>query len=294
MRILNKSKRIFIILICMILVIELCSCRNKSACSSENDTIKLSTYNIRTNISEDSVVKTWDYRKEYVVEQLKSEKPDILCVQEAKESQFNYLVKMLPHYNNLYYNRKQTQNDSEGLAIFYNNKFKLLENNRFWLSETENTSSFGWNSKYERFAILAIFAYKNTKQKFCIVNTHLEFNNLIAQKNSIELINKKIPSDISSIIMGDFNFKENSNEYKYALNYFIDCKALAKYVEDSFTYNCFGNESKFQKIDYIFTKNSQFEVLKYQVHNEKYGEIYASDHFPVSITIRLNNEKFNK
>jgi hypothetical protein len=55
----------------------------------------------------------------------------------------------------------------EHSAIFYNSdKFKLLEENTFWLSETPEKPSKGWDAAYNRVCTYGLFQNKKTKRKY--------------------------------------------------------------------------------------------------------------------------------
>ena len=89
-----------------------------------------------------------------------------------------FLLEQLPKYNSV--GKPRTNGDNgEYSNIFYKiNKFELIEQNTFWLSETPDSISKGWDGAYHRNATYALFKLNNS-DKYIWVFKRFNIDNLI-------------------------------------------------------------------------------------------------------------------
>lgn len=58
---------------------------------------------------------------------------------------------------------REKHENAEYSCIFYNaQKFELIEQNTFWLSETPEVISKGWDAAYHRIVTYGLFKHKKT------------------------------------------------------------------------------------------------------------------------------------
>ena len=115
--------------------------------------ITVMSYNIRSSTkNEQDGEHGWVHRKEAAVKMLLAEKPDIVGMQEEMPDQEAYFREHLSAlYDGVAISRDPANREDEACAIFYNKeKFDLVRTNTFWLSETPNEPSRGWDGKYKR------------------------------------------------------------------------------------------------------------------------------------------------
>ena len=114
--------------------------------SSESKELQLMTYNVRYDSPEDGKNK-WDNRKQFVVELIKRQSPDVVGVQEPLYHQVVYLQQELQDYSFVGEGRDGSTR-GEFTPIFYKkDKFSVIEQKTFWLSETpEVVGSKSWNA----------------------------------------------------------------------------------------------------------------------------------------------------
>ncbi len=268
----------------LILVISICLCEAQS--------IKLMTYNIRYDNQRDKENR-WDLRKEFLTDQVKFFEPDIMGIQEGLNHQVKYIDKVLSDYEFTGIGRDDGKTKGEYSAIFYKYRdFLILESSTFWLSESPEKISVGWDASMERICSYALFEDINSKQKFYVFNTHFDHIGDLARKNSAKLIINKIKELNTKyypvILMGDLNLKPESEAIQYITKHLNDSKNSA--VNISFgpdvTFNGFNyNYSDSKRIDYIFTSKTGIKVLKYSVLTDSRDLKFPSDHFPVYIEI---------
>jgi endonuclease/exonuclease/phosphatase family metal-dependent hydrolase len=261
---------------------------------SNAQTLKVITYNIRLDVESDGV-NAWRFRKDYFSSQIQFYNPDIFGVQEAKPNQVIDISKALLDYNNVGIGRDGI-GQGESSNIFYKKeRFTVKESNTFWLSETPNTISKGWDAAYNRVCTYALFKDLKTKKLFWLFNTHLDHIGEQARTKGIELILSKIKEvntkNYPVILMGDLNSEPQEDRILLLKKAMDDTREVS--IEKPFgpfgTFNNFKhNEPVTRLIDYIFiSKNSVFKVKKYAVLSDSKDLKYPSDHLPVYVEINL-------
>lgn len=251
------------------------------------------TYNIKLDYPKDGV-NSWANRKPFMVSQLQFYEPDIFGVQEAMPNQMKDLDSLLTDYNFVGVGRDDGNNQGEYSAIFYkNNQFKVLKTSTFWLSETPEKVSMGWDAVCNRVCSYALFENKNTNKQFYVFNTHFDHIGMEARKHSAVLIIQKI-KEINTerypvILMGDFNMQEDHKSIQYISKYLKDSKTVSKSEPfgPSGTFNGFiFNEPVTERIDFIFV-SPEIQVEKYAVLSDSEECRYPSDHLPVLVSLNL-------
>ncbi len=261
---------------------------------SQKTPLKIMTYNIRYDNPDDGANR-WSLRKEILADQIKFYDPDIIGFQEVLYNQLAYLDSSLTEYNYVGVGREDGKTKGEFNCIFFKKRFEIIMQSTFWLSETPDKVSIGWDAALERICTYAFLQDKTSDQRIRILNTHFDHMGQVAQYNSAQLIIEKINSfnenKIPVLLMGDFNFEPGCEPYGFITNYLNDAKQTAEngtYGPDG-TYNAFEVQKPANKrIDYIFTSRKNVQVKKYSVPSECRNGRFPSDHFPVYILISIN------
>ena len=146
------------------------------------------SYNIRMGEANDGT-NSWTYRYPASAMMIVDQKPDIFGLQEAYDYQVTYLSEYCPGYKSVGVGRENGKHEGEHMSIFYNTKtVKLLKWGTFWLSETPDTPSMGWDAACKRTATWALLQDKASNKKFYFVNTHLDHVGVEARKNGLPWI----------------------------------------------------------------------------------------------------------
>ncbi len=264
---------------------------NLNSGSHEANTVRIMTYNIRY-AGGDKGDNSWDNRKEKLVTVIRFQDPDVFGVQEALSLQMKELEKLLPEYAHVGVGRDDGKEEGEYSAIFYKkDKFEVEETSNFWLCETPDTPKIGWDAACIRICTWAKLKDKETGKKFFHFNTHFDHMGKVAQKNSAELLVKKI-SEIAKgypvVLTGDFNTTPDSEVHNIITaenspaglkdSYYIS--KYGHYGEDV-SFNEFGKGIKEGNIiDYIYV-NKGFSVLRHGILGVTFNGLYPSDHMPV-------------
>ena len=255
--------------------------------SFEGQDFSVMTYNIRLDIASDGE-NAWMHRKDFLISQVLFFSPDILGVQEARPNQMDDLKVALKNFSAFGIGR-DGGNAGEFSTIFYNTqKFEVEHENTFWLSETPEKVSKGWDAAYPRICTYGLFTALNTSKKFWVFNTHLDHVGEQAQLMGIQTIQQKIAvintKNYPVILMGDFNVEPQSLLIKKLSEDMINTESVAKIAfGPQGTFNGFNfTEPVTRKIDYIFiSKSENLKVNKQAILSDSKALKYPSDHFPV-------------
>jgi endonuclease/exonuclease/phosphatase family metal-dependent hydrolase len=256
--------------------------------------LKLLTYNIRLDIESDRENK-WQNRKEFLCSQLGFYDPDIFGIQEALPHQVIDIALTLPKYNYVGISRDGIGKGESSNIFFKKQRFELLTENTFWLSETPEKIAKGWDADLNRICTYALFKDKKTKQPFWVFNTHLDHKGEIARTNSIRLILSKIKElntkNYPVFLLGDFNSEPNEERIINLKKEMQDSQDISeeKPFGPSGTFNAFKhNEAVTKHIDYIFlSKDNPFKVKKYAVLSDSKDLKYPSDHLSLVADFQL-------
>lgn len=243
------------------------------------------TYNIRYDAHWDTT-NSWEKRKTAVFKIIEESTADIFGIQEALYHQIEDLQKAFPGFKYVGVGRDDGKTKGEYSAIFYRkDKFERIMDSTFWLSETPEKPSVGWDAALERICTFVVLEEKETRTKFRVLNTHFDHQGAEARRKSmcllVNLINQKAWQDLPQVLMGDFNLEPQEKPIKLMRLNMTDTFDFSKKNYDSpGTFNGFQKEFPIKRIDYIFQKNLN---VKDSFINEEtmINGNFPSDHFPV-------------
>lgn len=260
----------------------------------QGQSVNVMTYNIKYDNPSDSL-NNWDARKEMVAGLIRFYDMDIFGVQEGLRHQLEYLKENLEDIDYSGVGRDDGKQQGEYSAVFYNTaKFNKISGGTFWLSETPNTPSVGWDASMERICSYVYLKSKESANHFWVFNAHLDHIGPKARLESLKLIHEKIDllnlKNEPVILMGDFNATPDQAPIEYISELYDDTKKLtaeAPYGPDA-TFNGFKfYEIPRNRIDYIYVNNEVEAILKYGVLTDSRSCRYPSDHFPVMVRLKL-------
>jgi endonuclease/exonuclease/phosphatase family metal-dependent hydrolase len=254
--------------------------------------LKVITYNISLDVDSDGE-NNWIHRKDFFTSQIQFYEPDILGVQEAKPNQVADITTTLSQYHNVGMGRDGIGKGESSNIFYKKDRFKVIESNTFWLSETPDKISKRWDAAFNRVCTYALFKDEKKRKTFWVFNTHLDHMGEEARTNGILLILSKIKElntkNLPVIFMGDFNSEPTHNRINALKKEMNDTREISevKPFGPSGTFNGFKhNEPVTLLIYYIFiSKNNKFKVKKYAVLSDSKDLKYPSDHLPVYVEI---------
>ncbi|MBK7807079.1 MAG: endonuclease/exonuclease/phosphatase family protein [Saprospiraceae bacterium] len=255
--------------------------------------IKAMTYNIRLNVDSDGI-NSWVNRKDYFLSQIQFYEPDVLGLQEVTPGQLTEIAAFLKDYSYVGKGRDENNQGESSNIFFKKDRFKIKVSGTFWLSETPDKVSKGWDAAINRVCTYVLLQDKTKKKLFWVFNTHLDHMGEMARTNGILLIMQKMKmlnkTNLPVIFMGDFNSEPGTERIKALKNEMLDTRdiSIQKPFGPNGTFNGFKhNEAVTKMIDYIFiSKNSPFVVQKYAVLSDSKDLKYPSDHLPVYVDLK--------
>ena len=274
----HMLKKIFILTAAMIMSLPLLQAKDDEG----NDGLKVMSYNIRLGSAQDGT-NSWGLRYTATEEMLKDQQPDVFGVQEALEYQVRYIEDMCG-YESVGVGRENGKKEGEYMSIFWNKKtVSMLKWGTFWLSETPQKPSRGWDAACFRTATWALMKDKATGDKFYFINTHLDHQGVQAQKNGLKLIMDKI-AEINDdgypvVLVGDFNMEPSNPNLSDLDASMQSARNIAEQTDSHATYNGWGKSNTM--IDYIYVSGFS-SCPEYQTVTKRYADRkFVSDHYPI-------------
>lgn len=259
----------------------------------KDDNIRVVSYNIKNAASD---LETFDQRKRVIVDQLLEYNPDFIGIQEADYewmTENGGLPDLLEDYDYVGVGREDGDVQGEFTPIFYlKDKYFVVDSGTFWLSETPDEVSIGWDASTYRIVTWVTLENYTTNEQITHYNTHFDH---IGKESRIE--SAKLLVDVVSncetpfIITGDFNVLQGSKVYNTIIDSDIinDSKKVATDSMSHGTMNWFLpiNVWPMPPIDFVFVCTS-ITVDTYRIDNTFwFNDRPVSDHYPVIVDFNI-------
>jgi len=255
--------------------------------------INIATYNLRYDNAADGA-NAWPARKEMVKALIRYHEFDIIGTQEGLADQIADLARM-EEFDHVGVGRDDGKRAGEHSAIFFRkSRFALLGKGDFWLSETPDRPSLGWDARCcHRLVSWARLRDRSTSQVLFVFSVHVDHEGELARRASVDLILRKI-AEITrgepAICVGDFNSTPETVQMQTMAKAMRDAARVSKAPPygPAGTFNGFRLDAAMRdRIDYIFV-DRHVEVLKYAVLSDSFDRRYPSDHHPVVARVTLD------
>lgn len=267
-----------------------------TAVGKEDVTVSVMSFNIRFDNPADGS-DAWPHRKDWVAEIIR-EHADIVGMQEVKKNQFDELKERLPNYEFYGVGRDDGKEAGEYVPLAWKtDRFEATEKGVFWLSETPDVPSNGWDADLNRVSTWARLKDKQTGRQFLVLNTHFDHRGEQARRESAKLIREWVSKHAKgdpAIVTGDFNTMPSSVPYTNltadAGNTTLhDSRLFAKKPEGpESTWNGFKEVVPGRRIDFIFS-TAPVEVQGYRTLDETREGRFPSDHLPIVATLKIGS-----
>lgn len=265
---------------------------NAIAQAASTQDVKIMTYNVK--IIGDGL-RANEKRLPLIVDTISKYAPDSFGLQEADKAWVEGIAAEMSDYSHVEKYREDGIEKGESSAIFYlKDKYNLIDSGHFWLSETPDEPSFGWDAACERIASWVILENKETGFTYAHFNAHLDHVGSRAPAESVALISAKIAEiapDIPVVLTGDFNFTEGCSNYNNILSCGLkDTKYLAAEYDDHATYHGYSVlMANTKPIDFVFVNGYVSSVKSSKIESDFDNYMLASDHFPIIVDMTLFN-----
>lgn len=252
--------------------------------------VKIISYNIRTLARDGS--NSWQFRKHATGNMLQKHKPDAFGLQEATVTHLQYIDSVCPDYARVGVGRDDGKMGGEIMAVYYNKKrFDLLDSGTFWLSETPDKVSRGWDAACFRTATWVELKEKESGKKFYYFNTHFDHKGRVAQTESVKLIAEKIKEiagrRATVVLSGDFNVEPGDSIFLPLEKFALSTRTTALISDDKGTFNQFGKMKRKCILDHIFYRGKKVKCREYRTLDGNYGAPFISDHYPIEAVFEI-------
>lgn len=247
---------------------------------------------------------------------------DAFGAQEVNDDQIRDILERCPDFDFVGVGRDDGAKGGEYSPVFYRkDKYVALKSGTFWLSETPDTVSYGWDAQCRRVCSYVQLRDRKTRQQFWFFNTHLDHIGIVARREAVKLIVAKVHElagdKANVVITGDFNVDQFSEPHATMLGSgrLVDSYDIAKYkFAPGGTFNDFI-PAKYteQRIDHIFvgagSKVSRYGILLFHYWSggklgdttlsSAPGELKAemreihlpSDHYPICAKVTFPRKR---
>ncbi len=263
-----------------------------SAQKSDVTTFNVATYNIRLDTPNDSL-DSWEHRKDMVNGLVRFHDFDIFGTQEGFHHQIMDILEP-GGYDYVGGGRDDGKDAGEHSAIIYKkDRFLVLYNGDFWLSETPDIPGKGWDATCcNRICSWAKFKDIESGKEFFFFNVHYDHEGVEARRQSSFLLTNKIREIAGGypvIATGDFNAVPDSEPVQIIMKDGLLNDSYAISLKPP--YGTFGTFNSFilgglkqERIDYVWV-TKDIMVNKYGVLNDVHHGHFPSDHFPVMVNV---------
>lgn len=257
------------------------------------DPLRVMSFNIRNSGMNDKA-NAWPHRRELFVHTVAAYGPDLLGVQEVLADQHDQLVAAMPAYTFRGVARGDGKRADEWALVAYRtDRFDELGHGDFWLSDTPDKPSLGWDAACIRICSWVRLRDKRDGRELVFADTHWDHIGKVARRQSAALIQRRLP-ELSAgapvILVGDLN--------SHAGDDWVQSLSAGTYpLTDSFrhvhptptmdeaTYHGFTGHPAGERIDFIFYGKGLTATAAGIDRTAGPDGRFPSDHFAVTATI---------
>lgn len=259
--------------------------------------LRVMSFNVRYGTARDDD-NSWPNRRQFVIETIRANNPDVIGLQEVLEFQARELREALPDYGFVGVGRDDGVNQGEFVPVMYRKTLlQPVDCGYCWLSPQPDCPGVkGWDAACPRMLTWVRLGFRRSPlNSVHVINTHFDHVGQRARLGSARVIRRMTDAlgGKPVIVTGDFNCGPGSPPYEVLtgdrgnLAELHDAHAALGLAEtDVGTYHGFQGKRSGQRIDLVLF-NRRFEPLDSTIDRRTFEQRYPSDHFPVTATLRL-------
>ena len=215
---------------------------------------------------------------------------DIIGLQEVRFAWEPHLSEIFSEDYDMFLKYRNETEDIEAAAILWRrDKYDCIKTGCFWLSDTPDRESRGWDELYNcyRICIYAVLSEKASGKRFVAMCTHFGFGDSGQVKSARLIYNySKEISNLPTFIVGDFNMKPDSAGYGEMLKNFTDVNAATVRDFGTTYHNYAPDKITDEHIDYCFVDKNIVSKNQKIVRDTVDGK-FPSDHYPVYSVLKI-------
>jgi endonuclease/exonuclease/phosphatase family metal-dependent hydrolase len=172
--------------------------------------------------------------------------------------------------------------------LFKRNVFELKQKGCFWLSDTPQIiGSKSWGATFPRTAAWVELLHIQSRKSVIFLNTHFDYEPS-ALDDSARVLKEWVAQHAKEkpiLITGDFNADKDTSAYRQLTeDGLFDVYRFShpgEYAAGTFHGYGLANEP----IDWVLASD-HFEVLSAEIDRHHEGDLYPSDHYPVTAALQ--------
>ncbi|MFG6462917.1 endonuclease/exonuclease/phosphatase family protein [Roseateles sp. DXS20W] len=269
------------------------------AAGQAGEPLRVATFNVRLNVASDGA-DAWPHRRAHVLAMARHHGWDVIGTQEALPDQVADL-EQLDGFTRVGVGRDDGAGRGEHAAIFVRKaRFEILRSGTFWLSETPERPSRGWDGRCcNRIAtwveLRDRLATGGTRAgRFFVFNTHFDHEGQVARRESAKLLLarwKALAGETPTLVIGDFNSSPGSEPLQLLGAELQDAHASSRTPPygPAGTFQGFRIDAPLaeqDRIDHVF-HTRDIDVLSWAALTDSMRGRFPSDHLPVEVRVRL-------
>ncbi|EMA70966.1 endonuclease/exonuclease/phosphatase family protein [Halorubrum distributum] len=186
--------------------------------------IRVLSYNVRYANRGDHH-DAWHDRRDAVARLVRFHRPDVAAFQEPLPEQREDLRERLLAYEFVGRGR-EAGGEGEGCPIAVRSeRWEIADGDTFWLSETPDEPSTGWDASHPRIATWARVEAVDGDAELLVVNTHFDHVSAHARRESARLLRERVPEIAAAdeddagetppvLLVGDLNCTPGSEPHR--------------------------------------------------------------------------------
>jgi endonuclease/exonuclease/phosphatase family metal-dependent hydrolase len=244
---------------------------------------RVATFNVRYDEPADGS-DAWPNRRDRAVGLLSDLDADLLGLQEALPAQFDDLRRRLPEYEWFGVGRRGGDEGEHVPVAYRPDRFDRVDAGAFWLSETPDEPSVGWDGRYPR--VVTWVDLELDGRPLRLLGLHLDHAGAVARREGAASVADRVADlDCPAVVVGDCNAPPGSavldrltaGELRPARD------VAARVAGPAGTFHGFAGTPG-ERIDYVLP-TAAFDVES--ALTVETDAPHPSDHFPVVADVRL-------
>jgi endonuclease/exonuclease/phosphatase family metal-dependent hydrolase len=225
-----------------------------------------------------------------------------ICLQEVLHSQIQDIQSQLgTSWTYIGQGRDDGKTAGEFSPIFFRtDSWECKRQTTYWLSETPERPSRGWDAALNRVVTVGCFQHRVQKARVMVMSTHLDHMGVTARRESAKVLlrlasawsddENKNGFSTPVFLGGDFNSSPGGGAYREITRPGTGMKDISelvpkerRYGNDNITYTSFGGEEGPSRIDFVFVRDASLvQLFGYSILANRFDDgIRLSDHRPV-------------
>jgi endonuclease/exonuclease/phosphatase family metal-dependent hydrolase len=255
--------------------------------------LSLVTCNIRFSNPADGP-NSWEHRRDFLAEILRSHRPDIIATQEGRFDQLKDLENLLKDYDIIDQHRSWIKERMYPSIFLKKNKFEVRKSEDLWLSTTPHIAgSISFNSTFPRLMTWVSVQPKNYHKNILVVNTHLDHLKRETREEQAKVLAREIghirTDENVLALLGDFNDSPGSSVQSIIKNSvagLIDAWTDLNHPEEASHHSFKGSFPEGARIDWILIEGDA-RINECWMEKTSRADLFPSDHFPIVCKITL-------